>query len=266
MADIHETALIDSGAKIADNVEIGPYSIIGPNVEIAAGTKLHSHVIIDGYTEIGPNCEVFSFAALGTAPQDSTFQGEPSRLVIGARNVIREYVTMSPGTKRGLMETKVGDDCMFLIGSHVGHDCVVGNHVVLTNNSPLAGHVELGDNVIIGGLAAVQQRVRVGRCAFLGGLSPVTADVIPFGMALGNRTYLGGLNIVGLRRQGFSREEINKLRRAYRLLFADEGTMSERVDDVADSFPDEVLVQEIVSFIRANNGRPLTLPRAARGG
>lgn len=264
MSEIHNTALVDPGARIGSDVSIGPFSIIGPNVEIGARTRIHNSVVIEGHTTIGQDCQIYSFAALGTPPQDVTFAGEDSRLVIGDRNVIREYVTMSPGTKRGRMETTIGNDCMFLIGSHVGHDCVVGNHVTITNFSPLAGHVELADHVILGGLAALQQRVKVGRCAFIGGLSGVNADVIPFGMVLGNRAYLGGLNIVGLRRQGFSRDQITTLRRAYRLLFADEGTLNERVDDVADSYPDEELVQEIIGFIRTNTGRQLTLPRNLR--
>jgi UDP-N-acetylglucosamine acyltransferase len=259
--DIHPTAIVEPGAEIAVGVHVGAFSVIGAQVVLHEGVHIHSHVVISGRTEIGEGSEVFPFAALGNAPQDRKFRGEESRLVIGARNVIREYVTMNPGTEQGGLVTRIGNNGLFLTHAHVAHDCVIGDNVLLVNNATLAGHCVVGDFASIGGLSAVHQHVRIGAYAFIGGMSGVENDVIPFGMALGNRAHLAGLNIVGLKRRGFEREQIHTLRKAYRMLFATEGTLMERLDDVEKMFPDDVHAQRIVQFIKADSSRSFCVPR-----
>lgn len=260
--DRHPTAIVEDGAVIGAGVRIGPFCVIGRHVEIGEGCELVSHVVIDGRTKIGPRTRLFPFASIGHQPQDLKFQEEPSTLVVGADCIIREGVTMNPGTAGGGMETVVGDRCAFLASSHVGHDCRVGNNVIFSNNVMLAGHCTVGDHVILGGGAGVIQFARIGVHAFLGGMSALEQDLIPYGMAIGNRAYLSGLNIVGLNRRGFPRDQIHNLRRAYRLLFAAEGTLAERVEDVANEYADNPVVQEIVAFIRAGGGkRSLCTPR-----
>jgi UDP-N-acetylglucosamine acyltransferase len=257
---IHPSAIVDSKARIGEGVEIGPYCIVGPDVTLHSGVKLLHHVVVEGHTEIGEDCVVSSFASLGGPPQHLAHKGEPTRLVVGARNSIREHVTMNAGTVMGGGVTTVGDDGLFMVGSHVAHDCVVGNHVVFANNATLGGHVQMGDYVFMGGLSAVHQHTRIGRQAFIGGLAAVTKDVIPFGSVWGVYAHLEGLNLVGLKRRGFSRERIKDLRSAYRLLFAPEGTFQERLEDVARVFAGSADVQEMVDFIRADANRPLCLP------
>lgn len=264
MSQIHPTAIVAEGATLADDVEVGPYSIIGENVSIGAGGKIHSHVVIDGNTTIGKNVEIFPFAAVGLQPQDLKFEGEDVGTVIGDNCNIREYVTINPGTKGGASVTKIGNNCHIMVGAHIAHDCVVGDHVILVNHATLAGHCEIGDHAIIAGMSAVIQFARVGEHAFVGGMSGIENDVIPFGSALGNRAHLGGLNIVGMKRRGFTRDQIHNLRRAYRMLFSDEGTMSERVDDVADMFADDENVMKIIDFIRADTKKALCTPRSTR--
>ncbi len=263
---IHSTAIIEPGAEIAPGVQIGPFSVIGPQVVLREGVRIHSHVVIAGSTEIGEGSEVFPFASLGNAPQDRKFRGEESRLVIGARNVIREYVTMNPGTEQGGLITRVGNNGLFLTGAHVAHDCQIGDNVLLVNNATLGGHCVIEDFASIGGLSAVHQFVRVGAYAFIGGMSGVENDVIPFGMALGNRAHLAGLNIVGLKRRNFDREQIHTLRKAYRMLFATEGTLLERLDDVEKMFPEDESVQRIVQFIKADSSRSFCVPRSSGNG
>jgi UDP-N-acetylglucosamine acyltransferase len=258
---VHPTAIVEAGAELADDVEIGPFCVVGANVKLAAGVALMSHVVIAGRTSIGARTCVYPFASIGHQPQDLKYKGEPSSLTVGADCIIREGVTMNPGTAGGGMHTVVGDNCAFLANSHVGHDCRVGNNVVFSNNVMLAGHCSIGDFAILGGGAAVIQFARVGAHAFLGGMSGLENDLIPYGMALGNRAQLSGLNIIGLQRRGFSREDIHTLRRAYRLLFADEGTLLERLDDVEEEF-DHPIVKEIVAFIRAGGKRSLCVPHA----
>ncbi|MFC0218414.1 UDP-N-acetylglucosamine acyltransferase [Pseudochelatococcus lubricantis] len=265
-AIIHPNAVVEEGARIGEGVRIGPFCVVGREVELGEACELVSHVVVAGRTRIGARTRLFPFASIGHQPQDLKYHGEPSTLSIGSDCLIREGVTINPGTEGGGMETVIGDRCAFLANSHVGHDCRVGSNVVLSNNVMLAGHVTVGDHVIIGGGAAVIQFARVGAHAFIGGLSGLENDLIPYGMALGNRAYLGGLNIVGLQRRGFSREEIHTLRRAYRALFADEGTLLERVEDVAAAFPDAPLVSEVLSFIRASGKRSICVPREERGG
>ena len=260
MPQVHPTALVDPAARLADDVEVGPFCIVGSGVSLGRGVRLTSHVVVAGLTEIGEDCEVHAFASLGGPPQHLAHKGEPTRLVIGARNVIREHVTMNAGTALGRGVTTVGSDGFFMASSHVAHDCVVGDHVVLANNATLGGHVQMGDHVFMGGLSAVHQWSRIGRHAFVGGLAPVTKDVIPYAL-VGNDAHLEGMNLVGLKRRGFSRETINDLRAAYRLLFADEGAFQERVEDAARVFAGSAVVMEVVDFIRADANRPLCLPR-----
>ncbi len=259
--EVHPTALVADGAVLADGVSVGPFCIVGPRVRIGAGTRLHSHVVIEGATELGAGNQVYPFAVLGGPPQHTAYQGEDTGLVIGDNNVIREHATMNLGTVRGGGMTRVGSNGFFMIESHVGHDCVVGDHVILTKQATLGGHCELGDYVIVGGLAAIHQFTRVGRHAMVGGLAAVVKDVIPYGSVWGNHAHLEGLNLVGLKRRGFSREAINTLRAAYRLLFADEGTFQERLEDTAETFAGSPEVSEILDFIRADGNRPLCLPQ-----
>ena len=265
MADIHPTAIVESGAKLGAGVKIGPYCMVGPEVTLGDGCELISHAVVAGRTTIGAHTRIFPFASIGHQPQDLKFQGEASTLTIGSECLIREGVTMNPGTAGGGLTTVVGNRCAFLANSHVGHDCHIGSNVIFSNNVMLAGHCTVDDFAILGGGAAVIQFARIGAHAFLGGMSALENDLIPYGMALGNRAYLSGLNIVGLQRRGFSRETIHDLRRAYRLLFAAEGTLKERVDDVAAAFETHALVQEIVAFIRTGGKRSLCTPRDAEG-
>ena len=256
MTAIHPSAVVDRRAELGADVEVGAFSVVGPEVRLADGVKVHSHAVVTGRTSVGKGCEIFPFASVGHRPQDLKFKGEKSGLEIGEKTVIREHVTLNPGTEGGGLLTKVGNGCLLMVGAHVAHDCVIGNNVILVNNATIAGHC------VIGGLCAVHQFVRVGAHAFVGGMSGVENDLIPFGMALGNRAALNGLNIVGLKRHGFSRDAIHNLRRAYRQLFSNEGTLMERLDDVASMFGDDKGVQQIVEFIRAGKDRSLCVPRA----
>lgn len=265
MTVIHPTAIVEPGARIGQNVEIGAYSVIGPHVVLMDGVRLMSHVVVTGRTSVGPNTVIYPFASLGHQPQDLKYRGEPSELRIGANNIVREYVTMNPGTEGGGMLTSVGNNCLFMVSSHVAHDCRVGNHVILANCATLAGHVEVQDYAILGGLSAVHQFCRIGRHAMVGGMSGVEQDVIPYGSVTGNRARLAGLNIVGLKRRGFSRPDINALRKAYRLLFAEEGTMAERLDDVAEMYKDNEPVTEIIDFIKVDSSRAICQPKTVHG-
>lgn len=258
---IHPTAIVESGAKIGDGVKIGAYCVVGPEVTLGESVELFSHVVVAGNTSVGDRTRIFPFASIGHAPQDLKYKDEPNSLTIGTDCLIREGVTMNPGTVHGGLKTTVGNNCAFLANSHVGHDCHLGNNVVLSNNVMLGGHVTIGDFVIFGGGAAVIQFTRIGRQAFLGGMSGLENDLIPYGMALGNRARLAGLNIVGLQRRGFSRSDIHDMRRAYRALFANEGTLAERMEDVAQEFSGHPIVTEIVEFIRAGGKRSICTPR-----
>jgi UDP-N-acetylglucosamine acyltransferase len=264
MRKIHPMAVVEEGASLGEGVIVGPFCHVGPQVVLEEGVELISHAVVWGRTRIGARTRVFPFASLGHQPQDLKYKGEPSTLSIGADCLIREGVTMNPGTSHGDMETVVGNRCTLLANSHVAHDCRIGDGVIFSNNVMLAGHCRVGDHVIIGGGAGVHQFVRIGHHAFVGGLAGVENDVIPYGMALGNRAYLAGLNIVGLKRRGFSREEIHELRAAYRLLFADEGTLKERVEDVAAQYVNLAHVSEILAFIRDGADRAICVPRQAK--
>jgi UDP-N-acetylglucosamine acyltransferase len=235
--------------------------MVGADVVLGDGVELVSHAVVAGHTTIGAKTRIFPFASIGHQPQDLKYRGERATLAVGSECIIREGVTMNPGTAGGGSKTIIGNRCAFLANSHVGHDCIVGDNVIFSNNVMLAGHCNVGDFAIIGGGAAVIQFARVGAHSFLGGMSGLENDLIPYGMALGNRAHLSGLNIVGLQRRGFSRTDIHDLRRAYRLLFAAEGTLMERVEDVAAEFKDHPIVIEIVAFIRAGGKRSLCTPR-----
>ncbi|MBP7001588.1 acyl-ACP--UDP-N-acetylglucosamine O-acyltransferase [Amaricoccus sp.] len=261
-AEIHPTAVVEEGARIGAGCRIGPYCVIGPEATLGAGLRLHSHVVISGVTTIGDGTEIWPFASIGSAPQDLKFRGERTELVIGARNRIREYATLNPGTEGGGGITRVGDDNLLMMSIHVGHDCQIGNHVILVNNATLSGHVILEDNVILGGLSAVHQFCRIGRGAMIGGMSGVTADVIPYGMVIGNRGRLAGLNLVGLKRRGAERAAIHGLRAAYAEIFEakDGGTLQERAAAVAAARADNDLVREVADFIAADSSRSFTIP------
>jgi UDP-N-acetylglucosamine acyltransferase len=266
MARIHPSSFIEPGARLGAEVIIGPFCHVGAEVELGDGVVLISHVVVAGTTNIGAGTRIFPFASIGHEPQDLKYRGEASSLKVGEACVIREGVTMSPGTAGGRMMTTIGNHCVFLAHSHVGHDCDVGDHVILSNNVMLAGHVTVGDYAIFGGGSAAIQFARVGAHAFLGGLTGLENDLIPYGMAVGNRAHLAGLNLVGLRRRGFSREAIHDLRRAYRLLFALEGTLKERVEDVAQEFETHAQVHEILDFIKTGGDRALCSPRESKDG
>jgi UDP-N-acetylglucosamine acyltransferase len=267
MSKIHATAIVAPGAKLGEGVAIGPYCIVGANVVLEEGVELASHVVVDGHTRIGPRSKVYPFASLGQGPQHLKYAGEPTRLEIGAENVIREHVTMNTGTVQGGSVTRVGDRNFFMVNSHVAHDCVVGNNVVMANNAVLGGHVTVGDYAVFGGNCAVHQFVRIGRYTMISGACGVAEDVIPYGYAYAlynTRASLAGLNLVGLKRRGITREQIHTLRTAYRLLFAEEGTLKERLDDVAEMYRESDAVMEIVNFIRADANRSICLPTTGR--
>ena len=262
MPQIHPTAIIEPGAEIAATATIGPYCHVGAKVALGDGVDLLSHVVVAGRTSIGEGTRIFPFASIGHWPQDLKYQGEDSSLVIGRRNTIREYVTINPGTAGGGMATRIGDDCLFMANAHVGHDCLLGNHIIMANSVPLAGHVVVGDYAAFGGLAAVHQFVRIGQHAYVGGLTGVERDVIPFGLVMGDRARLAGLNMVGLQRRGFSREDIQALRGAYQMLFEDaNGTLADRVAAVAARYPEVGPVRDLVDFMRADNARGFVQPK-----
>lgn len=260
MPRIHPTAVVETGAEIADDVAVGPFCLVGPHVVLGQGTVLHAHVAIAGHTQIGARAKIFPFACVGYDPQDLKYRGEDNALVIGADAIIRENVTVNPGTEGGGGVTRIGDGVVLLAGSHVAHDCQIGDGVILVNNVLLAGHCSVGDHAILGGGSAVHQYVRIGAHAFLGGLSGLENDLIPFGMAVGNRAQLSGLNIVGLKRRGVEREAIQRLRQAYRVLFAQEGTLRGRVEDVAAAFGSDALVATVVAFIADGGERSICTP------
>jgi UDP-N-acetylglucosamine acyltransferase len=258
---IHPTALVETGAQVDPTATIGPYCCIGPQVTIGPGVTLFSHVTISGITEIGEGTQIYPFASIGYPPQDLKYEGEPSRLIIGKKNILREYVTIQPGTKGGGMLTQVGDHNLFMVGVHIAHDCRIGNHIVMANNATLAGHVSVGDRAIIGGLSGIRQFVRIGAHAMIGGLSGVENDVIPFGMVVGERGYLSGLNLVGLKRLGLPRDDIHLLRGIYRDLFKETTPFTERLEEIERKFSDNSQVMTILAFIKQDSERSLCMPR-----
>ena len=256
---IHKTAIIDSNTKIPKNVKIGPYSVIGPYVEIGEDTEIQSHVNITGNTKIGKNNKIYPFASIGNDPQDLKFQGEETKLEIGDNNKIREYVTINPGTKGGGGLTKVGNNCLFMVSAHIAHDCFVGNNVILANNVPLGGHAYIGDNAIIGGNSAVQQFTRVGKSAMIGGMCGVVRDIIPYGIAHGNRSVLQGLNLIGLRRKNISNKEIMTLSDAYKEIFKNEN-LTQNLNKLSNEFKNNELVKDVIEFIEKDKKRPICTP------
>ena len=256
---IHKTAIVDSKAKISSSVNIGPYCVIGPNVEINENVKIHSHVNISGNTKIGKGNKIYPFASIGNDPQDLKYNGEETKLIIGDNNKIREYVTINPGTKGGGGLTKIGNDCLFMISSHVAHDCQVGNNVIVANNVPLGGHAIIEDNVVIGGNSAVQQFTRIGKMAMVGGMTGVLHDVIPYGLSIGNRNYLQGLNLIGLRRANFNNKDILGLTEAYKEIFATKN-LSDNLSKLNGEFKENILVKDVIKFITKDKKRSICTP------
>ena len=256
---IHKTAIVDPKAKISSSVNVGPYSIIGPNVEIGEDTDINSHVSIAGYTKIGKNNKIYPFASIGNDPQDLKFKGEISSLEIGDNNKIREYVSINPGTDGGSGLTKIGNNCLFMVSSHVAHDCNIGNNIVVVNNVAIGGHVHIEDNAIIGGNSAVHQFIRIGKFAMIGGMCAVIRDVIPYGLVHGNRSILQGINLIGLRRNNISNQDITLLSNAYKELFKSEN-LSENLKNLSDDFKKNNLVMEILEFLQKDKKRPICTP------
>ena len=256
---IHKTSIIDSKAKISKSAKIGPYTIIGPNVIIEEKVEIHSHVNITGYTKVGTGTKIFPFASIGTQPQDLKYKGEKNNLVIGKNNTVREYVTINPGTEGGGGTTKIGDNCLFMISSHIAHDCTIGNDVVIANNVPLGGHVTIEDNVVIGGNSAVQQFTRIGKLAMIGGMTGVLNDVIPFGLSIGNRNYLQGLNLIGLRRANYSNKDILGLSEAYKTIFATKN-LTDNLSKLNGAFKENPLVKDVIKFITKDKKRSICTP------
>ena len=256
---IHKTAIIDSKAKISSNVSIGAYSVIGPDVEIDENTIIHSHVNISGHTKIGKRNKIYPFASIGNDPQDLKYNGEKTQLTIGDKNTIREYVTINPGTVGDGGKTLIGNNCLFMISSHVAHDCLVGNNVIIANNVPLGGHAIIEDNVVIGGNSAVQQFTRIGKMAMIGGMTGVLHDVIPYGLSTGNRNSLQGLNLIGLRRAKFENKEILSLSEAYKKIFSTKN-LTENISKLNGSFQDNPLVKEVIEFITKDKKRSICTP------
>ena len=256
---IHKTAIVDPKAKISANVNIGPYSIIGPNVEIGEHTVINSHVSIAGYTKIGKKNKIYPFASIGNNPQDLKYKGEKSSLEIGNGNTIREYVSINPGTDGGGGLTKIGNNCLFMVSSHVAHDCVIGDNVVAVNNVAIGGHVQIDDNAIIGGNSAIHQYIRIGKFAMIGGICAVIRDVIPYGLVHGNRSVLQGINLIGLRRNNISNQDIALLSNAFKEIFKSEN-LSENLKNLSEDFKKNDLVIEILKFIQKDKKRPICTP------
>jgi UDP-N-acetylglucosamine acyltransferase len=255
---IHETAIINPKAKIGKNVQIGPYSVIGPNVEIGDNTIIQSHVNISGNTKIGRENKIYPFVSFND-PQDLKYKGESTNLIIGDNNKIREYVTINPGTVGGGGKTIIGNNCLFMIASHIAHDCQVGNNVIIANNVPLGGHVIIEDNVIIGGNSAVQQFTRIGKMAMIGGMTGVLHDVIPYGLSTGNRNSLRGLNLIGLRRAKFENKDIIGLSEAYKEIFSTKD-LTENISKLNNSYQDNQLIKNVIDFITKNKKRSICTP------
>lgn len=254
---IHPSAIVERGAELGVNVHIGPFCTVGSHAVIEDGTELISHVVVSGHTRIGPDVRLFPFCTVGLAPQDLKYKGEPTRCEIGARTQVREHCTIHRGTVTGRGITQVGADCMLMAVAHVAHDCAIGDHVIIANNAVMGGHVSIGAHAVIGGAAAIHQFVRIGRAAMIGGVSGVEADVIPFGSVLGNRARLTGLNVIGLKRRGFDKAQIQRLHMAFRALFRRDGVFAQRLAEMRLSFGDDPLVAEVLAFIDGPSHRGL---------
>ena len=256
---IHNSSVIDKNAKIGKNVKIGPFCYVGPQVQIGDDVELISNVHTEGNTKIGKGSKIFPFASIGTRPQDLKFSGEKNSLIIGNNNTIREYVTINPGTKGGGGKTVIGNNCLFMISSHVAHDCNIGNDVVIANNVPLGGHVTIEDSVVIGGNSAVQQFTRIGRLAMIGGMTGVLKDVIPFGLSLGNRNYLRGINLIGLKRKKYDNKKIMELDTAFKKIFSSRN-LHENLKKINGEYKENDLVKEVINFIEKDKKRPICTP------
>ena len=257
---IHKSSVIDSKAKISKNVKIGPFCYVGPDVHLEENVELVSNVHIEGDTKVGNGTRIFPFASIGTQPQDLKYKNEKNSTIIGDNNIIREYVTINPGTEGGGSKTIIGNNCLFMISSHVAHDCKIGNSVIIANNVPLGGHVNIEDFVVIGGNSAVQQFTRIGRLAMIGGMTGVLKDVIPFGLSIGNRNYLQGLNLIGLRRKKYENQKIMGLDKAYKEIFASKN-LHENLVKINGEYKDNELVNEVIAFIEKDKKRPICSPQ-----
>ena len=257
---IHKSSVIHKKAKISKTVKIGPFCYVGPEVELFDDVELISNVHIEGNTIIGKGTKIFPFASIGTEPQDLKFKGEKNSLSIGEKNIIREYVTINPGTAGGGSKTIIGNNCLFMISSHIAHDCKIGNKVIIANNVPLGGHVTIEDSVVIGGNSAVQQFTRIGRLAMIGGMTGVLKDVTPFGLSIGNRNFLQGLNLVGLRRNNYDNKKIMGLDKAYKDIFASKN-LHENLNRINGEYKDNELVSEVIRFIEKDKKRPICVPQ-----
>ncbi len=258
---IHNSSVIDKKAKIVKNVKVGPFCYIGPEVQIADNVELISNVHIEGNTKIGKNTKIFPFASIGTPPQDLKYKGESNSLEIGENNVIREYVTINPGTKGGGEKTVVGNNCLLMISSHIAHDCYIGNNVIIANNVPLGGHVTIEDSVVVGGNSAVQQFTRIGRLAMIGGMTGVLKDVIPFGLSFGNRNYLRGINLIGLKRNKYDNKKIMELSAAFKKIFSSKN-LHENLGKINGEYKGNDLVAEVINFIAKDKKRPICTPQS----
>ena len=256
---IDKNTSIHPDAKISSSAKIGTYTVIGPKVEIGENVEIFSHVNISGDTKIGSGTKIFPFASIGTSPQDLKFKGEHTKLEIGNNNTIREYVTINPGTDGGGGITKIGNNCLFMISSHIAHDCQIGNNVIIANNVPLGGHVTIEDNVVIGGNSAVQQFTRIGKLAMIGGMTGVLKDVIPFGLSIGNRNYLQGLNLIGLRRSNYNNKDILRLSEAYKEIFATKN-LNDNLSKLNGTFKENPLVMDVIDFITKDKKRSICTP------
>ena len=257
---IHKSSVIDSKANISNNVKVGPFCYVGPGVTLGENVELISNVHVEGNTNIGTGTRIFPFASIGTQPQDLKFKNEKNSLEIGQNNLIREYVTINPGTEGGGSKTTIGNNCLFMISSHIAHDCIIGNDVIIANNVPLGGHVEIEDSVVIGGNSAVQQFTRIGRLAMIGGMTGVLKDVIPFGLSIGNRNYLQGLNLIGLRRKKYENKKIIGLDKAYKEIFSSKN-LHENLNQINGEYKDNELVSEVIKFIEKDKKRPICSPQ-----
>jgi len=256
---IHKTAIIDSKAKIHENVKIGPYTVIGPKVEIGMNSTIHSHVNISGNTVIGEGNKIYPFASIGNDPQDLKYNGEETKLIIGNNNTLREYVSINPGTIGGGGVTIIGNKCLLMVSAYIAHDCKVDNNVIIANNAAIAGHAEIGSNVIIGGNSAVQQFTRIGKMAMIGGMTGVLNDVIPYGLSTGNRNILQGINLIGLRRKEISNKEILLLSEAYKEIFKTKN-LTKNLENMNGSYKNNTLVNEVIEFINKDKKRPICTP------
>jgi UDP-N-acetylglucosamine acyltransferase len=263
MSNIHQTAIIDKECQIGKEVIIGPYSVIGKGVIIGDNVEIKSHVVIEGNTTIGNNNIFYPFCSIGTAPQDLKYKGEASKLIIGDNNIIREHVTINPGTDGGGLLTKIGNNCLLMVASHIAHDCILGNNIIMANNATLAGHVKIGDYAVIGGLSAIHQFVRIGKHAMIGGMAAIDSDIIPYGVAMNERASIEGINLVGLKRRGFTKESINAIKHIYNYIFFEDEdkTFAHRVESMAGNYQNNEEVMELVNFLKTSSERAICRPK-----